>query len=82
MGAASARRGWPIGGNRLFNRARLTHEIALDVQNVTNRQNVFSERYDVYKRRYATEYQLGLFPISWCRLTKAGYRFKNVGWRV
>ncbi len=52
-----------------LNRARLTHEIALDVQNVTNRQNVFSERYDVYKRRYATEYQLGLFPIPLYRLT-------------
>ena len=52
-----------------LNRARLTHEIALDVQNVTNRQNVFSERYDVYRRRYATEYQLGLFPIPLYRLT-------------
>ncbi len=52
-----------------LNRARLTHEIALDVQNVTNRQNVFSERYNVYTRKYATEYQLGLFPIPLYRLT-------------
>jgi TonB dependent receptor/Carboxypeptidase regulatory-like domain len=52
-----------------LNRARLTHEIALDVQNVTNRQNVFSERYNVYTGKYATEYQLGLFPIPLYRLT-------------
>ena len=52
-----------------LNRARLTHELALDVQNVTNRQNVFSQRYDVYRHRYATEYQLGLFPIPLYRLT-------------
>ena len=52
-----------------LNRARLTHEIALDVQNVTNRQNVFAERYNVYTGRCATEYQLGLFPIPLYRLT-------------
>ncbi len=52
-----------------LNRARLTHEIALDVQNVTDRQNVFSERFNVYTGKYATEYQLGLFPIPLYRLT-------------
>lgn len=55
-------------GYRL-NRARLTHEFALDVQNVTNRQNVFQERYNVRTGKYATEYQLGLFPIPLYRLT-------------
>lgn len=52
-----------------LNRARLTHEFALDVQNVTDRKNVFSERFNVYTGQYATEYQLGLFPIPLYRLT-------------
>jgi len=41
---------------------RLSQSISLDLQNVTNNKNVFSESYDDRMRSINTTYQLGFFP--------------------
>jgi hypothetical protein len=51
-----------------MNRRKATHEFSLDLQNVTNQQNVFAQRYNVRTNRIATEYQIGFFPIPQYRL--------------
>lgn len=40
----------------------LAHSFYLDVQNVTNHQNVFSQSYDNGNKSIKTTYQLGIFP--------------------
>jgi hypothetical protein len=52
-----------------INRARLTHELALDVQNVTNRDNVLRQAYNPRTNRIGTAYQQGLLPIASYRVT-------------
>ncbi len=42
--------------------SQLSHSFSLDLQNVTNHNNVFSEEYDDGKREMKTTYQLGFFP--------------------
>jgi len=44
------------------NRKRLTHEWFLDIQNVSNTKNIFSQTYDVRKRNIKTVYQTGIYP--------------------
>jgi len=53
-----------IKGGFTFNssRKKLSQSISLDLQNVTNNQNIFSETYDNMKQDIKTTYQLGLFP--------------------
>ena len=41
---------------------KLSQSFALDLQNVTNHQNVFSQGYDSKLQAISTAYQLGLFP--------------------
>jgi hypothetical protein len=41
---------------------RLSQSFALDIQNVTNHKNVFSQSYDNGTQSITTTYQLGLFP--------------------
>lgn len=41
---------------------KLSQTISLDIQNVTNHQNVFSQNYNGEKQSINTTYQLGLFP--------------------
>ncbi|MCX6250090.1 MAG: TonB-dependent receptor [Bacteroidetes bacterium] len=41
---------------------RLSQSISLDLQNVTNNKNVFSQNYDDRRREISTTYQLGFFP--------------------
>ncbi len=41
---------------------KITQEWFLDIQNITNQQNVFVQSYDVLKKSVVTQYQLGLFP--------------------
>ena len=41
---------------------KITQEWFLDIQNITNQQNVFIQAYDVLKKSVVTQYQLGLFP--------------------
>jgi hypothetical protein len=46
-----------------WNRRRLTSTLSLDIQNVTNRMNVYDQLYDVDTRSVKTYYQTGLLPI-------------------
>ena len=41
---------------------KLSQSISLDLQNVTNNKNVFSQSYDDRSRSISTTYQLGFFP--------------------
>ena len=41
---------------------KLSHSFSLDLQNVTNHKNVFSQSYDDRSRAIKTTYQLGFFP--------------------
>lgn len=43
-------------------RRKISQTFSLDIQNVTNHQNVFSQTYDNGSRNITTTYQLGLFP--------------------
>ena len=43
-------------------RRKLSQTISLDIQNVTNHQNVFSQNYNSDNQNINTTYQLGLFP--------------------
>jgi hypothetical protein len=52
-----------------MNRRRLTHEIALDLQNITNNQNVFQQAYNPRTDRVGTAYQQGFLPMPFYRLT-------------
>lgn len=46
-----------------WNRKRLTSTLSLDIQNVTNRENVFSRYYDVKTEKMVYSYQTGMIPI-------------------
>ena len=52
-----------------INRARLTHEIAFDLQNVTGHENVFQRAYNPRTNRVGTSYQQGFLPVPFYRLT-------------
>lgn len=45
------------------NRLHTTHTLSLDIQNVTNRQNVFGQYFDAQTGVTRTGYQTGLLPI-------------------
>lgn len=46
-----------------------TLEVALDLQNITNNQNVFSKSYDAKAGKIVTVYQQSFFPIPMLRYT-------------
>lgn len=46
-----------------------TLEIALDLQNVTNNQNVFTKSYNPRTNTIVTQYQQGFFPVPFVRFT-------------
>lgn len=46
-----------------LNGKKVMQEWFVDLQNITNRQNVFGQSWDAEKQRIATTYQLGLFPV-------------------
>nr|WP_231590630.1 TonB-dependent receptor [Hymenobacter terrenus] len=52
-----------------INRARLTHEIALDLQNVSANQNIFQQAYNPRTNAIGTAYQQGFLPVPFYRLT-------------
>ena len=52
-----------------INRARLTHEMALDLQNVSNNRNVFQQAYNARTNAIGTAYQQGFLPVPFYRLT-------------
>ena len=47
---------------------KVTHELSLDVQNITNQKNVFIKTYDVRSNSLATVYQQGLFLLPQYRV--------------
>jgi hypothetical protein len=51
-----------IGFTFNSNRKHLSQSVSLDLQNITNHQNVFSETYDNESKSIKTTYQLGFFP--------------------
>ena len=51
------------------NSRRVTHEMALDVQNLSNRKNVFQKVYDARMNQLRTDYQMGILPVLRYRLT-------------
>lgn len=51
-----------------FNGKKVTHELALDVDNVFNTKNIWQRYYDRSSNSIKTEYQAGLFPIPLYRI--------------
>ena len=51
------------------NRKHVTHEIALDIDNIFNTKNIWQQLYDPNTNTIKTEYQIGLFPVPLYRLT-------------
>ncbi len=45
-----------------------THEIAMDVYNLTNRKNIFLENFDPYTGKTETYYQFPFFPVAMYRI--------------
>lgn len=52
-----------------LNTKRFTHEISVDVQNVTRHENVFQQIYDLNTKSIKTDYQLKFFIIPQYKLT-------------
>lgn len=48
---------------------KVTQEWGVDIQNVTNRKNIFNQTYNVTTNEYRTTYQTGLLPIGIYRVT-------------
>ncbi|MBL7859366.1 MAG: TonB-dependent receptor [Cyclobacteriaceae bacterium] len=49
--------------------SKSTLEFALDLQNVTNNQNIFSQSYNPRTNTVVTQYQQGFFPVPFVRFT-------------
>jgi hypothetical protein len=47
---------------------KISHAFYLDLQNVTNRDNVFTRRYNTVRKEEGTVYQIGFFPDILYRL--------------
>lgn len=60
---ADIRIGYKVSGKKV------TQELALDIQNITNNQNPFGVQYDPSTREVETTYQLGIFPMVLYRIT-------------
>lgn len=45
-----------------INKPKVTHQFILDIQNLSNKQNVFKENYNLSTGKFTTEYQTGLMP--------------------
>jgi hypothetical protein len=52
-----------------LNGKKITQEWALDVQNLTNRQNIFREVFDSGTQSIKQEYQIGFFPVFLYKIT-------------
>ncbi len=46
-----------------WNRRKLTSTLSLDIQNLTNRLNIYNQSFDEEKGNISTNYQAGLIPI-------------------
>ncbi len=45
-----------------INKPKVTHQISIDIQNITNNQNLFKEAYNLQSDKFTQEYQIGFFP--------------------
>ncbi len=45
-----------------INKPKATHQLSLDIQNITNNQNLFREAYNIQSDSFTYEYQIGFFP--------------------
>ena len=52
-----------IGASYTLNGKSTTHTILLDIQNLTNRQNIYSQYYDSDSNSLEYWYQNGIFPL-------------------
>ena len=52
-----------------LNTKRFTHELSVDIQNVTKHNNIFQQQYDLNTQAVKTDYQLKFFVIPQYRLT-------------
>ena len=52
-----------LGISYAINAKKATHTIMLDIQNVTNRENVYSQYYDSDDNQLKYWYQNGIFPL-------------------
>jgi hypothetical protein len=52
----------------LFQRKKASHELAIDISNVTNHKNVYREKFDDVTKKAKTSYQQGIFPMGLYRL--------------
>ena len=48
---------------------KITQEWGIDIQNLTNRKNIFNRLYNPTTNEWRTTYQTGLFPIGLYRIT-------------
>jgi hypothetical protein len=46
-----------------WNRKNITSTLSLDIQNLTNRQNVYNQLYDAREAAIVTHYQTGILPV-------------------
>ncbi|MBC7901966.1 MAG: TonB-dependent receptor [Gemmatimonadaceae bacterium] len=46
-----------------WNKRNLTSTLSLDIQNVSNRQNIYNQSFDKLKGEVVTNYQTGLIPV-------------------
>ncbi|MCP9765641.1 TonB-dependent receptor [Lacihabitans soyangensis] len=51
-----------------YDMRKIRHEWSIDLQNVFNTQNVFSEDYNVRTNQIVTQYQQGFFPVPTYRI--------------
>lgn len=50
------------------NGKKISQEYAVDIQNITNHQNVFLQRWDSSQKKIVTDYQQGIFPMFLYRI--------------
>lgn len=63
-----------LGISYKVNRPRATHTLMLDIQNVSNRENIYGRYYDSDDNPIETLYQTGLFPFINYRIEFQGKR--------
>jgi outer membrane receptor protein involved in Fe transport len=51
------------------NKKKSTHEYSIDIDNIFNTKNIWSQTFDPKSQKVKTQYQLGIFPVPQFRLT-------------
>jgi Carboxypeptidase regulatory-like domain len=49
-------------------RKKVTHEMGIDLQNISGNKNIFARNFDERTQKIVTEYQIGFFPIPQYRI--------------